>query len=231
MPTQPSNLKDIQARVMDDDSVLLEYMLGEERSYVWAVTRTEITSYELPARARIETAARKFRDLLTVNQPLANETFPQRQARIREADAQIPEAAAALSDLVIAPMQHKLGTKRLIIVADGALHYIPFLALTVKPRPNDASNPGERIPLLASHEIVYEPSASALAYVRNDGTPRDTPKSIAVFANPVFDANDSRVMNPTSPNPSTDLLSGEVFREVGMSDGKVPALTRIARRG
>jgi CHAT domain-containing protein/tetratricopeptide (TPR) repeat protein len=224
MPTQPLNLKDIQQRVMDDDSVLLEYMLGEERSYVWAVTRTDITSYELPARAQIETAARKFRDLMTVNQPLPNETFPQRQARIREADAQIPEAAAALSDLVIAPVQPKLGTKRLIIVADGALHYIPFLALTVKPRPTDASNPGERIPLLASHEIVYEPSASALAYVRNDGTPRDTPKSIAVFANPVFDANDSRVTNPTSPNSSTDSLSGEVFREVGMSDGKVPAL-------
>lgn len=224
MPTQPLNLKDIQQRVMDDDSVLLEYMLGEERSYVWAVTRTDITSYELPARAQIETAARKFRDLLTVNQPLPNETFPQRQARIREAAAQIPEAAAALSDLVIAPVQPKLGTKRLIIVADGALHYIPFLALTVKPRQNDASNPGERIPLLASHEIVYEPSASALAYVRNDGTPRDTPKSIAVFANPVFDANDSRVTNPTPPNSSTDSLTGEVFREVGMSDGKVPAL-------
>ena len=224
MPTQPLNLKDIQQRVLDDDSVLLEYMLGEERSYVWAVTRTDITSYELPARARIEAAARKFRDLLTVNQPLENETFPQRQARIRQADAQIPEAAAALSDLVIAPVQHQLGTKRLIIVADGALHYIPFLALTVKPRPNDASNPGERIPLLASHEIVYEPSASALLYVRNDGAPRHTPKSIAVFANPVFDANDSRVTNPTSPNPSTDSLSGEVFREVGISNGKVPAL-------
>jgi CHAT domain-containing protein len=223
VPTQPLNLKDIQQRVMDDDSVLLEYMLGEERSYVWAVTRTEIESYELPARARIEAAARKFRDLLTVNQPLENETFPQHQARIREADAQIPEAAAALSDLVIAPVQPKLGRKRLIIVADGALHYIPFLALTVKPRPNDALNPGERIPLLASHEIVYEPSASALAYVRNDGTPRDTPKSIAVFANPVFDANDSRVTNPTSPNSST-ARGGEVFREAGMSDGNVTAL-------
>lgn len=216
MPTQPLNLKDIQQRVLDDDSVLLEYMLGEERSYVWAVTRTEITSYELPARARIEAAARKFRDLLTVNQPLENETFPQRQARIREADAQIPEAAAALSDLVIGPVQPKLGTKRLIIVADGALHYIPFLALTVQPRPNDVSNPGERIPLLANHEIVYEPSASALAYVRKDGAPRNAPKTIAVFADPVFDAADARVTDPTSPNSST--------RDLGISDAKFPAL-------
>lgn len=229
LPTQPLNLKDIQQRVLDDDSVLLEYMLGEERSYAWAVTRTEIKSYELPARARIETAARKFRDLLTVNQPLENETFSQQQARIREADAQIPEAAAALSDLVIAPVQHELGTKRLIIVADGALHYIPFLALTVKPRPNDVSNSGERIPLLARHEIVYEPSASALAYVRNDGTPRHTPKSIAVFANPVFDANDSRVTNPASPNSSDVSTSRDLFREVGISDGKVPAALPASR--
>lgn len=225
MPTQPLNLKDIQQRVLDDESVLLEYMLGEDRSYVWAVTRTDITSYELPPRARIEAAARKFRDLLTANQPLENETFPQQQARIREADAQIPEAAAALSDLVIAPVQHKLGTKRLIIVADGALHYIPFLALTVQPRPNDVTNPGERIPLLANHEIVYEPSASALAYVRKDGAPRNAPKSIAVFADPVFDADDSRVTNPTSPNSSAQSIGrGEVFRDLGVSDGKFRAL-------
>jgi CHAT domain-containing protein len=220
---QPLNLKDIQQRALDDDSVLLEYMLGEERSYVWVLTPGEIFSYELPSRARIEAAARKFRDLLMLNQPLANESFPQRQARIREADAQIPEAAAALSDLVIAPVQHKLGTKRLIIVADGALHYIPFLALTVQPGPNEVSNPGDRIPLLARHEIVYEPSASALAYVRNDGTPRDTPKSIAVFADPVFDAGDRRVTTPTSSSSPTDSLR-EVARELGLTEGKVPAL-------
>ena len=225
MPPQPLNLKDIQQRVLDDDSVMLEYMLGEERSYVWAVTRTNITSCELPPRARIEAAARKFRDLLTVNQPLQNETFPQRQARVRDAEAQLPEAAAALSDLVIAPLQHQLGTKRLIIVADGALHYIPFLALTVPPNPNDLTNPGERIPLLASHEIVYEPSASALAYVRNHDTARNSAKSIAVFANPVFDADDPRVANPTSAGSVPDLIGGrEVFREVGLSGEKVPAL-------
>lgn len=229
LPTQPLNLKDIQQRVLDDDSVLLEYMLGEERSYVWEVTRTDITGYELPARARIETAARRFRDLLTVNQPFENETFSQHQARIREADAQIPEAAAALSDFVIAPVQHKLGTKRLIIVADGALHYIPFLALTVKPGPNEMSNPGERIPLLANHEIVYEPSASALAYVRNEGTPRNTSKSIAVFANPVFDANDSRVTNPASPTSSQVSTSRDLFREVGILDGKIPAALPASR--
>jgi CHAT domain-containing protein len=86
-------------------------------------------------------------------------------------------------------------------------------------------NPGERIPLLANHEIVYEPSASALAYVRKDGAPRNAPKSIAVFANPVFDADDPRVTNPTSPNSSTNSTSvGEVFRDLGVADGKVPAL-------
>src|SRR5262249_19757205 len=96
---QPLSITEIQQQVLDDNSLLLEYMLGEERSYVWAVTRTNVSGYTLPSRAKIEEAARQFRDLLTVNQPLPSESFQQHQARIRQAEAQMPGAAALLSDL------------------------------------------------------------------------------------------------------------------------------------
>jgi hypothetical protein len=38
-PPQPLGLKDSQL-LLDDNSILLEYMLGDKRSYLWAVTRT-----------------------------------------------------------------------------------------------------------------------------------------------------------------------------------------------
>ncbi|HEX6188965.1 MAG TPA: CHAT domain-containing tetratricopeptide repeat protein [Pyrinomonadaceae bacterium] len=223
---QPLTLSEIQQQVLDDDSVLLEYMLGDDRSYLWAVTRTEILSYELPPRAQIETAARNLRELLTVNQPKLNETFQQHQERVRQADAQLPAAAAALSDLLIRPVHDKLRTKRLIVVADGALHYIPFQALTVPPASGDAGSPNDRIPLLVNHEIVYQPSASALAVLLNGNTRPAPQNAIAVFANPVFEADDSRVRVRTgsdAANTQHAEVRG-VFRDLGLSDDRVPAL-------
>jgi len=223
---QPLTLKQIQQQVLDGNSVLLEYMLGDERSYVWAVTRTEITSHELPPRAQIEAAARTLREALTANQRVANESFAQQQTRMREAEARYPEAAAALNDMLIGPVQHTLGTKRLIIVADGALHYIPFQALTVSTDANDASRVAERVPLFVNNEIVYEPSASTLALVVNEAPGRDAPKSVAVFAHPVFEADDPRVHSPTNISDASDqqVIVRGVFRDLGFSDGRVPAL-------
>src|SRR6185295_816249 len=88
---QPLSVKDLQQQVLDNDSLFLEYMLGDERSYVWAVTPNEVSSFELPARAQIEDAARRFHQLLTANQAVAGETFEQHEARVSEANAQLAE--------------------------------------------------------------------------------------------------------------------------------------------
>ncbi|MFY9619492.1 MAG: CHAT domain-containing tetratricopeptide repeat protein [Pyrinomonadaceae bacterium] len=224
---QPLTLAQIQQQVLDDDSVLIEYLLGEERSYVWVITRTEISSAELPSRAKIETAIRRFREVLTVNQPVLNENLQQYEARIREAQAQFPSAAAELSDLLITPVQNKLGKKRLIIVPDGALYSIPFQPLTV-PSAAGAAASKERIPLMANHVIVYEPSASTLALVLNETRP-PAQNTVAVFAHPVFEADDARVKIRTSGELTTiseqqGVVRG-VFRDLGLSDGqRVPAL-------
>lgn len=226
---QPLSLKEIQQQVLDGDSVLLEYMLGDERSYLWVVTRDEMTSYELPPRAQIEEAARKFRELLTVYQPVADETFEQRQTRIAEANARLTEKTASLSKLIIGPVIDKLAKKRLIIVPDGALHYIPFQALTI-PATTGAAGADEQVPLLVDHEIVYEPSGSALALVLTDSAQRKpAPKSIAVFANPVFEADDPRVkpesrVGTLKADSSQKLEVKQAFRDIGLGGGNIPAL-------
>ncbi len=69
---QPPTLKEIQQQ-LDRDTLLLEYSLGEERSFVWAVTPTSLRSYELPGREQIEKNARRVYERLHPDPPLAKD--------------------------------------------------------------------------------------------------------------------------------------------------------------
>jgi len=232
--TQPHslNVKEVQEQLLDDDSILLEYMLGDERSYLWAVTRGDVYSFELPARAQIEKAAGDFHASLIANQPLANETFEERQTRVAQANARITAEAATLSRMVLGPVADKFGSKRILIIPDGALQYIPFQALPV-PTADALLTTAEPVPLLLNHEIVYEPSATTLALVlRENRGHRRVAGSVAVFANPVFESDDQRVRSENSV-ALADARRGdqykeqlkEVFRDVGLGDGgRIPPL-------
>src|SRR5262249_27260207 len=160
---------------LDADTLLLEYALGGERSYLWAATQTSINSYELPKRAEIETAAKRVYELFSANNPVTGQTAA--------------EAAATLSQMLMGPVAEQLHAKRLLIVADGALQYIPFGAL---PAPTKGSYgqrsrpPGGEIPLIVQHEVVSLPSASTLAMLRREVRERNpAPKLVAVLADPV----------------------------------------------
>jgi CHAT domain-containing protein/predicted negative regulator of RcsB-dependent stress response len=201
MQPRPLTLKEIQTQVLDQDTLLLEYSLGEARSYLWVVTSSSITSHELANRDEIETAAGHFYNLLNVrNKDIKGETTQQRAARVAKADLEIPVAAASLSRLVLAPAARQLGKKRLMIVADGALHFVPFAALPVLSS-GAASIPKPR-PLIADHEIVNLPSASTLAVIREEVAGRTpAPKSVVALADPVFMKDDPRVKRIRDPQP------------------------------
>lgn len=176
---RPSRLAEIQRRVVDRDTLLLEYSLEEERSYLWAVTPETLDSFELPPRAVLEGKARRaYRLLAAGDSPLAR--------------TQTALALADLSRCLLQPVAGRMRGKRLLIVADGALHYIPFGAL---PKPGSPRLPsGEAAPLAAGHEIVMAPSASAvLSFDQLPAAEGRTAALLAVLADPVFSAADPRV--------------------------------------
>ncbi len=185
---QPLTLLEIQQQVLDETTLLLSYSLGAERSYLWAVTKTSLSSYELPPRAEIEAIAGNLRKSLI-------------QVSTRYLPNVIAEAAAPLSQILLAPVASQLGKKRLLIVADGALQYIPFSALPV---------PGKtEVPLIVEHEIVNLPSASTLAILRRDTAGRTpAPKALAVLADPIFNPDDERLKG-TSAEPSEKNKTAE----------------------
>jgi tetratricopeptide (TPR) repeat protein len=199
---QPLNSEEIQQQVLDDQTLLLEYFLGKERSYLWVVSADSIRSYELPKREEIEEAALRVKKLLTARVAHEKGESPeQRQARITAADAKYPGEAARLSKMILWPAISELSGKRLAIVPDGELQEVAFGALPM-PRAEggsrnqtaDGNESVDWLPMIAEHEIVSLPSASALAVLRRETAGREfAPKAVAVLADPVFDRDDDRI--------------------------------------
>lgn len=192
--TQPIRLKlaDIQ-KELDQETALLEYSLGEERSYVWVVTATSVKSFELPGRSEIEASARELYQLLaTYNARRKNESQAEQETRLKRSVAAYPAAAARLSGTLLDPIASHLERKRLVIVADGILQYIPFTAL---PEPGQEKlDLASRQPLIVNHEVIMLPSLSTLAVLRKEVHKRPpAKKAVAVIADPVFERDDPRV--------------------------------------
>ncbi len=200
----PSNLAEIQ-QLLDKDTVLIEYALGEERSYLWLVTPQSLKSYELPKRSQIEEIANRVIIGITGqnNVPPANNIeYQKQQAYIKQAKADYPQTSAELGKMLLGQIASEIEGKRLLIVADGVLQYVPFAAL---PKPVAANRTAAVSELLvSSNEIVSLPSASTLAALRREqnerGERKPYAKTVAVFADPVFDADDKRVASTVKGN-------------------------------
>jgi CHAT domain-containing protein len=177
------------------------------------VTSNSIKSYQLAGRREIEEAARSVYDLLNSrNKSIKGETQVQRDARIGQADRAIPAAASALSRLVLGPVAAQLGKKRLVIVADGMLHYIPFAML---PDPTTTADSAQPQPLIIEHEIVNLPSASTLAVIRQEVAGRKlAPKAVVALADPVFSKNDERIKRSRNTKASSSSSKVENQREL-----------------
>jgi CHAT domain-containing protein len=218
--TEPAPLTAAMIQELPDrGTLLLEYALGQKRSYVWVVSQRAVISFELPGQSEIEAQVHRLLTLLTArNRTSAAGTPQQQRARVAEADHQYPEAAFALSRLLLAPIGDVLEKgQRLAVVTDGALQYVPFAALPV-PRPGATTrtHTADRYePLVLDHEIVELPSASVLEVLQAQKRARPAPKQVAMFADPVFSTQDSRVLPKNSP-------ASECSQEMRLTANKAP---------
>ncbi|HEY5883373.1 MAG TPA: CHAT domain-containing protein [Pyrinomonadaceae bacterium] len=202
---EPISLQEIQ-RFLDRDTLLLEYSLGKERSYLWVVSRTALTSFELPKRDDIEAVAKKVYEALTARNKLIRfETQQNKQRRAKEADKDYLTDSRRLSQMVLGPAAGHLGNKRLLVVSDGALQYVPFGALPIPSGDPKIRSQAQKAPvyhpLITKHEIVNLPSASIVSLLRKDVAGRQrAAKTVAVFGDPVFQNDDSRVKTDLATN-------------------------------
>jgi CHAT domain-containing protein/tetratricopeptide (TPR) repeat protein len=182
--TAPATLSvaEVQRDVLDSETILLRFMLGDPHSYVWVITPRSLKAASLPARGDIDRAARRVYELVSAKRLPSNAAGLQEQYR---------QAATDLSTMLLAPVAAELKARRLLIVCDGALQFVPFAALP---------EPGGRSLLVSRYEIVMLPSASTLAVLRRQVAARSpAAKAVAVVADPVYEPTDPRVVRrPTS---------------------------------
>jgi CHAT domain-containing protein len=210
--------------LLDDDTVLLQYALAEPRSYLWIVTPDHVEAVELTGRSTIEAQARRAYQRLSVLDATGGPSRPDELAR--------------LSALVLAPAADRLAARRrVVVVADGALQYIPFSVLEA----TDAS--GRRARLIDRYEVLSAPSMSAVAANRRSRGAGDPPgKTIAIIADPVFGPDDPRaadlVATAARPSASAGLPARQDLsrlpysgREASEIAGLVPAPQRWLASG
>lgn len=196
----------IQAELDDNDAILLEYSLGAEKSYVWVVDSRQIVVHELLPGTQIASVARRFGDALTAPQPRPDDDLEKLHERVRKAELAYPNLARQLARMLLEPIA--LGNaKRILIVPDGPLQYVPFAALPL------ANAHGSNLLLVNRYETVMLPSVSALSTLRKQAASRFPPPSLAaIFADPVFESDDPRVTHQDGPGQTTPRQENRTLR-------------------
>jgi CHAT domain-containing protein len=200
------DLARIQEQVLnDDDTVLFEYILGTDKSYVWAITRDSFSAHEITG------------DVSKVAETVYNLTKEPAKANQDE----LTTATRTLSDMVLSPVAAQLNKRRIIVIADSALHYIPFQMLLSGTEP-----------LVVQHDIIDAPSASILGELREEVAGRGVrAKVLAAFGNPALGPAQQ---SATASNQSRDIdVSGDSFDlsrigELFFAEREINSLREIA---
>jgi CHAT domain-containing protein len=189
------NKEHIQKDLLDGDTMLLEYSLGDEQSYLWAITSDLFHSYVLPSRKNIEAVAVDLSDLIMARakfDPAVNDY----QAKVEAAEKLYVEKARDLSQMLLGPVADQLRNRRLIFVTEGVLQRVQFESLPV-PQGQTTGPIASQEFLIQTNEIAVIPSMTTLLAMRATGKrPASPGKLVAIIADPVFNRNDDRVNGP-----------------------------------
>jgi len=212
---KPLSLEEIRREVLDDETILLAFALGKERSFAWIVsTDKPLRVAVLPPSAVLEAQAE------TAYKAYAR--APRREGR------QLRRAAfCTLSHSLLQPIRHFLDDdfagRRIAVVADGALERIPLAAM---PQPLANASCSEEV-LLQGREMVQLPSASMLAALRDREDRRAEPKGgLAIFADPVVGTEDPRLRN----EGGDALERGRFFDRLPHTESEARAIFDIAQQ-
>ena len=195
-PNAP-NLPDVQ-NGLDANTVILEYKLGAQRSFLWLVGNDSLEQFQLPPGAEIQSLARRFYEQISSRKP--------------EAQSDGASLSEKLSAILLGPVTEKIKNKRLVVIADGALQLVPFASLTIPDSKFQIPNSTTRMEqkqseiwnlksgisnnqfLIETNEIINLPSASILPLLRDNLPVRGGKrKTLALFADAVFTSDDTRL--------------------------------------
>lgn len=204
---EPLSLLDVQQKVLGKNDLLLEYSLGDENSYLWAITRENSYIFQLPNQKEITQKVESYLKMISKGPRSNFETL-----------------GIALFDILLKPANKVLKTKpNLIIIPDGILHYLPFEAMISHLEKNEPHY------LIESKNISYAPSASVLEFIKNQMPAQTNKRELLAFGDPIFgDETATAKREVFAPDTtSVDTLTVEIterglYEERGFKFSRLP---------
>jgi CHAT domain-containing protein/tetratricopeptide (TPR) repeat protein len=175
----PAGLEQIQDRLLDEKTAVLEYSLGQGQSYLLLITKAELRVIPLPAIGAIESSLRAYARLLSDPPRGEWRGIPAGRHLFR---ILLSEAMASLPPRV----------GHLIIIPDGPLTGLPFETL---PLPAAAPMANEDY-LISRYSVSYGVSCSSLLFLKERVRMGNFSKELLAMGNPSYPSRKSAGKRP-----------------------------------
>jgi CHAT domain-containing protein len=167
--SETKHLQYVQKRLLTRETALIEYFLGEIRSYVFLVTQDSIRVVPLPGRDDLTDSIKAYLKFL--------------QNPSIQAQKSAPAARRLYGDLV-SPIEKHIpsGVEHLLIIPDNILFSLPFETLLI---PAEDHSDKDQF-LIDRYAVSYMPSAASILYLRQQNLRPSFGKDLLVFAEPSY---------------------------------------------
>ncbi|MEQ8225938.1 MAG: CHAT domain-containing protein, partial [Candidatus Eremiobacterota bacterium] len=156
----PEKIENIQT-LLDEDSIVLEYFIGKEKTFLWLLDKHSVHVITLPVKSeQLSKEIKSYREEISSN--LTMEKI--KSDRWKEKSQKLYKKLLKASEKIVR------NKKQLVIVPDGILNYLPFQTL--------ADDKGDC--LVEKFSIVYLPSGSVLRYCKEKN--KGSNNSLVAFA-------------------------------------------------
>jgi len=175
---QLTTVEEVQEKMLNDQSALIEYFHGTDHNYVFCITPQEIFSHQWPSNVQLHEQIDQLRNLITTP-PSSNNFLSIYQDFSTSANQLYEELLQVVVERLPA------STRQLIFIPDEYTNYLPFELLLQKKAPSNADfSPTQLSYLLNDFRISYNYSAT-LSNPGLQSKAQDNPKKFIGFA-PTF---------------------------------------------
>lgn len=181
--SEPLELPAIQNALLDDETGMIEYLVGENNIFIFFCTKTGLTIYRMPP----DESRLTLRIITNYMKLLSSEHFTLGDCAI---------AGRRLYEKLIQPadIDSKKDVKKLIIIPDTDLYYLPFETLIVGD-PKNTKGEGYDY-LLERYWISYAPSASSLVDIVNKKKKHARQMDLVAVGDPVYGNGNRFILEP-----------------------------------
>jgi len=213
---QPCSLEDVQSELLEKKTAILEYFLGEKRSYLLLIQKRNLSLFLLPARKEMEKSIKGY--IKEISDP------PQKKFRGSFAGKRLYKVLFSFIEDYL-----EANVEKLVIIPDGFLYFLPFETLAC-----ESDNKGKRGKfLIEKYEISYAPSCSSLFFIKKRKQTRPALRSLLAIGNPDYSVLYSR--DDTHKHASTIMkeiyeAQGVDFQSLPHSEKEIKKISRFFKK-